>query len=182
MKLTRREIIKKGVAASIVLTVPSVLLSAIKNLKENDSDITSMFAGCIKPDVIILDESSVDKLDFIALKYDREIMNAPIPVWNKNPDFTLNNKEDLNNMLHRLRLYAAQNEVFIFSNRTHEDYPVKKLNLLIDSLRKNCISDEASLEINEDLYRPVAFIYAACYRHHQQLEARCRHRIGVDYA
>jgi len=87
MKLTRKEIIKKGAAASIMLAVPPVLLSVLKRFKEDDSDLASMFDGCIKPDVIILDESSVDNLDFIALEYDRETMNAPMPVWNMNLDY-----------------------------------------------------------------------------------------------
>lgn len=181
MKITRREIIKKGVAASIVLAVPSVLLSVVKGLKEDDSDLAGMFDGCIKPDVIILDESSEDNLDFIAIEYDRETMNAPMPVWNMNLDYKPVSKNKFNNILHELRLYAIKNDVLIFSNKTHNDYPVKKLNLLIDMIRKNSIKGKYCYEINEDLYRPVSFIYAACYRHHQQLEARCRQRIKVDY-
>lgn len=180
MKLTRREIIKKGMAASILLAVPSVLLSVVKGLKEDDFDHASMLDGCINPDLIILDELSIDNIDFIALMYDKETMNAPMPVWGMNPDYNLCNRNDVNNILNSLRLYAIKNDVFIYSNREWEPYD-NDLNLLINKIRKNCTKGSVPSEISEDLYRIVSVIYSDCYEHHQQLEARCGHKIEVGY-
>jgi len=181
MKMTRREIIKKGIAASIIFFVPPVIYSVLKHLKVDHNDLAIQLNNQIKPDVIILDESSPEKLDFIALKYDRSKMNAPCLIWYKTDSLKLCCNKDFKTSVHAIKSYGIKNDVFIYSNKTKSNFPVIKLDLLIKEIKKSCIGNNKSQEICEDLYRVVSFIYADYYRYTKKLEARCGQRFKVDY-
>jgi type III secretion system FlhB-like substrate exporter len=176
MVMTRREIIKKGIAISTLMTVPPLLLHVLHDPEKYNDEIARMLDNCIKPDVIVLYESSVDNLDFIALKYDREAMNAPATVWYKSPAYKPE-RNDYDKILYTLRLYAKTNEVMIYSDRTEENLPAEKLKQLISMIRKNSICGTEPCEIPDHLYETVASIYAKCYTHHRQLEDCSTHRV-----
>lgn len=176
MILTRREVVKKVITISTLISMPPLLLKVLNDSKNYDYKLAIVIDDCIKADVILLYESCVDNLDFIALKYDRETMNAPATVWYKSPAYKPERNE-YNKILYTLKLYAKNNNIMIYSDRTEGNLPAEKLKQLISMIRKNCVCGIEPCEIPDHLYGTVASIYAKCYTHHRQLEDCSTHRV-----
>lgn len=165
MKYTRKEIIKKVLAVPVTLIIPPALYSMINSKEDIDNALLLELDKCMIPDVIILDESSINNFDFAALKYDKKNDNAPWITMSKNEHYKPATEMEFKRVLHTIKDYAVKNDIFIFSNKERKEYPAGKLNYLIKSIKECCLSGNKSVEISEDLYRPVSFIYAAYHQY-----------------
>jgi hypothetical protein len=166
MKYTRKELIKKGLYASMACAVPPLMYSILNHLKDDKIDFLSQLEKCIVPDLIILDESSINNLDFIGLKYVRDTDNAPWVSMNlsEKPETGM----EYRTLLKSVKLYASKNNIFIYSNKEQKHC---KINYLIKCIKKCCLlPDNKSIEISEDLYLAVSTIYAERYKYNNENE------------
>jgi type III secretion system FlhB-like substrate exporter len=167
MKYTRKEILIKSLTASAyILSASSPLLTHLLKTKQLPAnDLTTKLKQSEIPDVIILNDSSPRNFDFVALKYNREVNDAPCIVFMNSADKKSYVTEEYKNNLTLLKTYAQKNNVELYYGYGEDNKNSPSTSRLIKEIKK-CGKD---YEISEDLYRGVSFVYAELYRRENRL-------------
>ena len=181
MKSTRKRFIKHAGMAGMSLFIPSSIsliyryfrnqpgydvnhINGIRSFKQGLEKYfkRSVYHGT-KPDVLILNANTVTEYDFVFLKYNREVSNAPIVVSLKDDTFMALDEEELREQVRILKDISQRHDVFIYSEKDIKEW-FEEVNytdaaLLTRDQIKKIKRCGINNPIGEELYRPVSVVY-----------------------
>jgi len=159
MKMTRREIIKKGIAASIVIAVPSIIKQVIEKYNYDISD--QLFPILNKslnpgPDLIVLNKYSMNCWDLFAFYYD--VKNEGGPFMNT-IELNIIQPEYNDELIDSVSEYCKLNNIFIVSENITSDID---FNNFCEYCKQISDSRKFNDKKHSDYIKYIAGIYARC--------------------
>lgn len=182
MKSTRKRFIKHaGLAGmSLLLPLPISLIyryfgnepdydvTHINNIRSFKRGLEKYFKRAVyhgtEPDVLILNANTMTEYDFVFLKYDREVSDAPIVVSLKNDTVIAFDKEEFREQVRLLKDISQRYDVFIYCetdikewfSEIHDSASAEQyFPKFIQKIKECGIYNK----ISEELYRPVSVVY-----------------------
>jgi len=166
MYYTRKQLLRNALRGAVTFALPPILLSLMDEDERYNIDLLSVLEKhTIVPDLILLDDSSGSKLDYLGFKYFVEEDDAPRLCMDKNIHNSMYRQQDYTTELLTVRRYASDNKIFIYSNNEFQNETImtyKKLSMIIATIRSNC---SVSKIISESVFFPVSLMYAACIKY-----------------
>lgn len=115
MKITRKEIIKKGVSASIIVAVPPIIKQVVDKCRYDINDQLFPILDKLltpKPDLIVLNNTLVTCWNLYSFHYD--VKNNEGPFMNT-IEFKIIQPDSNSEILDSLNAYCKKNNIFIIS-------------------------------------------------------------------
>lgn len=126
--------------------------------------LSALEEGSVIPDVILLDETSRNNLDYLGFKYNLGKDETPFLCMDKKVNYYLNRKINPKTELRTIRRYAARNNIFFYSKNELENNKTimdKSISLITKNIRESC---SISNIISKSAFFPVSLMYIACIK------------------
>ncbi len=159
MKITRKEIIKKGVSSSIIVAVPPIIKQVVDKCRYDINDqLFPILDKSLtpKPDLIVLNNTPVTCWDLYAFHYD--VKNNEGPFMNT-IEFKIIQPDSNSEILDSLNAYCKTNNIFIISESITGKIDLKDF---CEYCKHLSVIKKFNWKKHNEYIKSVAVLYARC--------------------
>lgn len=159
MKITRREIIKKGVPVSVVIAIPPIIKHVVDKCRYDINDQLFPILDKLlnpKPDMIVLNNTPVTCWDLYAFHYD--VKNNEGPFMNT-IEFKIIQPDSNSEILDSLNAYCKRNNILIISESIPGE--IDLINFC-EYCKHLSVTKKFNMKKHNEYIKSVAVLYARC--------------------